>query len=205
MIAKGCLFAVLGVLAGLGAIGTAADLGARHLATSPIEQRIRQQVPEASGVHARILGWPFLKVAVNGHVDEIDVRVDRVTEHPLVFSDVAVVLRAVRISQGDLVTNARVDVTRIGTGTVSLTVTESALLQALGLPALPAGAMALANFRVDGASRSLVVTAAGHSAKLALPKPSILPCLPAVSEPAGALILSCTFTTVPSAFTSLTA
>lgn len=205
MLAKGCLFGLLGVLAGLAAIGAAADIGARHFATSKIEQRIRQQVPEASGVHARILGWPFLKVAANGDVDEIAVRVDQMAERPLVFSDVAVDLRSVHISQSNLVTNARVDVTHIGRGTISLVVTEASLLRALGLPPLPAGAMSQAAFRIDAGSRSIVVTAAGHAVKLALPGANILPCLPTMSQPGNELVLSCTFTSVPSAFTSLSA
>lgn len=202
---------MLGVVAGLAVLGSAADVGARHVATSKIEQRVKQRVPEASQVRARIRSWPFLKVVGDGAVDEVGVTATRVVEKPLVFTDVAVDLRSVRISVTDLVTSGSVTVTRIGRGTVSLAVTEQSLEQAvlareprarsvLGTAPL-LGRVALS---VDAAHRQLVVTARGvGTLSLPLPGTSILPCTPAVAQTAGYVGLSCTFTRVPTALASL--
>src|SRR5579862_6388885 len=95
---RGCLFGLLGVAVGLAAVGEAADIGTRHLATSKIDQRISAAVPSSRGVHAWIHSFPFLQVAVNGHVDEVGARVASVTVHKVVFTDILVDLTGVRVS-----------------------------------------------------------------------------------------------------------
>jgi hypothetical protein len=202
---------VLGVLAGLAVLGEAADVGARHYATSRIEQRVRQQVPGASGVRARIRSWPFLKVAVSGDVDEIGVTLDRVVVRPVAFTAVDVDLVGVRISVSDLLTASGIQVTGIRRGTVSLAVTEGDLERAIAdvVPGTsgPLGANPLlgrALVSVDAKQRLLVVSPRGlPSFTLPLPGANILPCTPAVRESAAEVALSCTFTHVPAAFTSV--
>jgi hypothetical protein len=215
MAARGCLVGLLGVVAGLALLGDLADVGTRHLATSKIEQRIGQSVPEASGVRARIRSWPFLKVAVDGHVDEIDAHVSKVLVKPLVFSDVGVELRGVRVSVADMVTDARVDVTHIARGTITLTVTEGDIERAL-VALVPGGVrppsaavstnvLSHVVVSVDPVARRLVLAAPGFAkVSLALPGADLLPCIPAVAQAAASITLSCTFDHVPSAFTSLT-
>jgi hypothetical protein len=191
---------VLGVAAGLALLGEAADVGARHLATSKIEQRVGQVVPEASGVHAWIHSFPFLKVAVDGHVDEIGIRAARVVEKPLVFTDVAVDLRGVRVSVSQLATAAQVDVTHVDHGTISLTVTEADLERAI--PGAT-GAVTGATVSVNPATRRLVVAVPGAAAvTLPLPKADLLPCTPQVTQAGDRITLACEFTQVPSAFTT---
>jgi hypothetical protein len=203
--------AALGVVAGLALLGEVADVGARHLATSKVEQRIGQAVPESRGVRARIRSWPFLKVAVDGRVDEVGAHVARLVEPPLVFTDVDVDLRGVRLSVADMVTDARVNVTHIDRGRVTLTVTEANLVDAVA--GIPVGGQALgpvggllgrAQVSVDAATRRLVIAVPGVT-RLTLPLPGtdIVPCLPSVVQRPAALTLSCTFTRVPSAFTSV--
>ena len=77
---RGCLVGLLGVVVGLGFIGEAADVTARHVATSKIESRIREAVPGASGVSVSIHSWPFLKVGVDGHAGHRHVGVTGVEE-----------------------------------------------------------------------------------------------------------------------------
>jgi len=203
---RGCLVGLLGVLVGLVFVGEAADITARHVATSKLESRIRQAVPGASGVSVSIRSWPFLKVAVDGHIDDIGAHVSRVEEDSVTFSDVVVELRGVRVSVSDLVTDAGVNVTEIVNGDVSLTITDDALAHALRLPAGAAptvGQVAALAVTVDAAKRELVVGLPGVPlAHLSLPSTAILPCVPLVAREQAAFSLSCAFDGVPAAFTS---
>jgi len=204
---RGCLVGLLGLVVGLGFVGEAADITARHVATSKIESRIRQAVPGASGVHVSISSWPFLKVAVDGHVDDISAHVSRVDEASLTFTDVVVELRGVRVSVTDLITDAHVDVTSIGSGDASLTITNANLARALRLPsgiAPTAAEVAAVVVSVDPARRELLV-GVPHLAvvHLSLPSAAILPCVPLVARLPDAFSLSCAFDQVPTAFTSV--
>jgi hypothetical protein len=209
--ARGCLIGLLGVVAGLALVGEVGDVGTRHYATTKIEQRISQQVPGASGVSAGINSWPFLKVAVDGHVDEINARIDQLVEQPLVFNDIEVELHGVRISVGDLLTDFRVNVVSIKQGDASVTVTAAALRQAIvnEVPAATAVAgdvdslLAQVTVTVDPSTRHLVVAAAGVKVlDFPLPGPDVLPCIPNVAKGPASVTLSCTFDQVPTAFTS---
>jgi hypothetical protein len=204
---RGCLVGLLGVVVGLGVVGEVADVTARHVATSKIESRIRQAVPGASDVSVTIRSWPFLKVGVDGRVDDIAAHVGRVEEESVTFTDVVVELRGVRVSVTDLLTDLRVDVTSIASGDVSLVITDADLAQALHLPAAAATAanVAAVSVTVDAANRQLVVGLPHLAAvRVALPNAAILPCIPLVARESDAFSLSCAFDHVPAAFTSLT-
>ena len=192
---RGCLFGVLGVVVGLAAIGDAADIGTRHLATSKVEQRVRQVVPHVSGVHGRIESFPFLRVGLNGHIDEIGVHIDRLTAAPVVYSNVVVDLKGVRVSIGNMVT-LRVNVTEITSGTATFTLAPSDLAAAA-----PSVSATDATAAVDGLHRRLVLDgSSAHPVVLPLPPTSIVPCIPGVSAGPSGLTLGCSFTTVPAAF-----
>lgn len=204
---RGCLVGLLGVVVGLGFVGEAADVTARHVATTKIESRIRQAVPGATGVRVSIRSWPFLKVGVDGHVDDIAAHISRVDEDSLTFNDVAVELRGVRVSVTDLLTDARVDVTSISSGDVSLTITDADLAHAVRLPggAFPtADQVAALVVTVDAPKRELVVGLPGVAlVPVSLPSAAILPCVPLIAREQGEFSLSCAFDHVPAAFTSL--
>jgi hypothetical protein len=208
MLRRGCLFALLGIFAALGIIGGGVDIAARHYATSRIESRIRASVPEAQGVHAHILGWPFLKVGVTGHVDEIGARISRVVERGLVFSNVGVDLHGVKIKTGPLF-NGKVVVESIQRGTFTASVLASDLGAVLGTPVTIVGNAfsahgATVNFSVDMGNRRLVITVAGIPTQtLPLPGVNLLPCAPAVTFAHQAVTLSCTFDHVPTALTNV--
>ena len=200
---------MFGVLVGLALVATLVDAGARHYATSRVEARIRTAAPESRGVTARIHSWPFLKVAVNGHVDEVGAHVVQLVEKPLVFSDVDVDLRGVRVDQGTLASEGRFVISHIDTGNVTMTVTAGDLAAAAGVPVSLADAAAgvasrTVRIRVDAAKRQLVVDVLGvKSFAFALPGVNLLPCIPAVAMGVARLTLSCSFTGVPSAFAAV--
>jgi len=192
---RGCLIGFLGVVVGLGAVGDAADIGARHLATSKVEQRVRQVVPHTSGVHGRIESFPFLRVGLNGHIDEIGVHIDRLTTAPVVYTHVVIDLKGARVSIGNMVT-LRVNVTEIAHGTATFTLAASDLAAAA-----PSVSATDATAAVDGLHRRLVLDASSaHPVVLPLPPLSIVPCIPRVSVGPNGLTLGCSFTTVPTAF-----
>jgi len=183
---------VLGVVVGLAAVGDAADIGARHLATGKVEQRIRQVVPHTSGVHGRIRSFPFLGAVVNGHVGEVSATIDRLPP----YTDVTVALHGARVSIGTLVTALRVDVTHVDRGAVTFHLASSDLQKAV-----PSAVAPDVHVAVDGLHRALVVTPReGPAVVVALPPTSVVPCVPSVQQVTDGYALGCAFRTVPSAF-----
>ena len=204
---RGCITGIVILAVGLGGLGDVTDVVARHWTTSQIEKRIRATVPQAQGVHAHIRSFPFLKVLVNGHVDEMGGHIDHLTVARLTFDDIDVEIHGLRIKQGDLISNRKVVVTHIDTGTVSATLTAASLTQAFGVPVGVAANSLVASGVAVGvsvrSSRQVVITVAGIGARsFPLPDASLLPCLPSVAFAHQAMVLSCSFDHVPSAFTS---
>ncbi len=198
MILRGCLFGVLGVVAGLAVVADVADVGARHLATGKVEQRIHQVVPQATGIHGRIRSWPFLEVGINGHVDDISARVDRLTVGPVVYTNLMIDLHGARVSIGSMVTSLRLYVTRVQRGTVSFTLADSVLARVA--PDVPPAQLQVS---VDAKRRVLlVVGGAGAPVSVPLPGTTLVPCVPGVAPGPDGVTLGCSFTTVPGAFTS---
>lgn len=208
MIRRGCLFALLGIFGGLGMLFEAADIGARHYATTKIEQRIRLSVPEAQGVKAHIHGWPFLKVGVNGRVDDVGANITRVVEKGLSFTQVTIELHGLKIDQAKLVSENKVVVQSIRTGTMTASITAGDLGSALGLPLTASGTGftlrgAPVRTTINAATRAIQISAAGMaSVSLPLPGPNLLPCVPTIAYKGDTVVLSCTFKQVPSAFTA---
>jgi hypothetical protein len=208
MIRRGCLFALLGILGGLSLLFEGADVAARHYATTKIEEHIRASAPEAQGVRARIRGWPFLKILVNGHVDVMGAHITRVVERGLAFTDVDLELHGIKIDQAKLISENRVAVQSIRTGTVTASITAGDLTSAVGVPlTITSSGVALrgapVRVAINAAARTLVVSPAGLAAlSLPLPGANLLPCVPAVAYAADRVTLSCTFTHVPSAFST---
>jgi hypothetical protein len=189
---RGCLVGALGVVVGLAAVADAADIGARHLATGKVEQRIRQVVAHTSGVHGRIRSFPFLRAAVNGQVTEVSATIDQLAP----FNDVTVDLHGARVSIGTLLTALGVDVTRVAHGTASFHLSDAALQQEA--PTAPPAQVRVA---VDGLHRVLVLTPpSGRAVVVALPPTSLVPCVPGVAPDAHGYAFGCSFATVPSAF-----
>jgi len=211
VIARGCLLGLLGVAAGFAAVGLGVDVGARHLATARVESSVGSAVPGAHGIHARIHSWPFLKVALNGRVDEIGVHVDRLVEKPVTFTDVNVKLTGIDLRVGKLATGARVTIGTIRSGRATAEVTPAALAAAMGEPVGVDAAGRLTGGKPGATPQPVVVKAdqARHLfvavpgvrvVALPLPGPDLLPCVPAVTNGGGLLNVSCTFDKVPTAF-----
>ena len=210
MLVKGCLFGMLGSLAGLVLVVLGVDVAARHYATARIESRVKSSVPAAQGVHARIHSFPFLKVVANGHIDEIGVHVNRLPEQPVTFTDVDVDVHTVRLPVGQLLTGGTVQITHLARGTITAWVTPADLTTALGVPISvdPTGQLTAAGrplvLVVDNKGHRLVVGVPGfHLVVLPLPSARLLPCPPQVAMVTGKVELSCTFTQIPPALGSL--
>src|SRR5579871_6800245 len=192
MILRGCVVGALGAALGLAVVADVADIGARHLATGKVEQRIRQVVPHASGVHGRIRSFPFLAATVTGHVHEVSATIDRLPP----YSDLFVDLRDSRVSEGTMVTALRVDVTHVDRGALTFHLTDSGLQQAA-----PSFASGRPTLTVDAAHRMLVITSASsRPVTVALPPTSVVPCVPTVQPVTDGYALACVFRTVPAAF-----
>jgi hypothetical protein len=192
VIVRGCLIGALGVVIGLAAVADAADIGARHLATGKVEQRIRQVVAHTSGVHGRIRSFPFLSAALNGRVSDVAATIDQLPP----YTDVTVDLHGARVSQSTLLTALRVDVTRVRRGTVSFDLTDAAVQQEA-----PGATPSQVRVAVDGLHRVLLLTPpSGHVVLVALPPLSIAPCVPAMARATDGYTFGCSFGTVPAAF-----
>ena len=205
------LAGLIGVLAALALLAEGGDIGARHYATSKIDERIIALVPDTKGVHSWIHGWPFLQVAVDGEVDEIGATAASLVVAPLQFVDIRVVLDGVRIDRSELISGGKVEVTSIGSGSIAFSVTDASLVRAF-LQELPGAEAAVGripsdlsgvHITVDQASRRLVVTVAGVPAlELPLPPSNLLPCTPGVALVGDSVRLSCQFSRVPTAFSA---
>src|SRR5580704_7726572 len=97
-IGRGCLVGLLGVVVALGLVAFGADIAARHYTTTKVEERISKSVPGATGVHAWIHSWPFLKVGVDGHVDDIGATIASLNVADLQFTSIRVELKGVRVN-----------------------------------------------------------------------------------------------------------
>jgi hypothetical protein len=202
---RGCLVGLLGVLLALALLLDGSDILARHFATNKIAERIRAREPSAQGVSVHIRSFPFLKVVIDGHVDEVGARFARITVGPLAFIDVDVELHGLRVQRGSLFSQGEINVTGVRQGTVSATLTASALSQAVGVPVIVTqSGVTVRGLNVtptiQTSTRHLVI---GGLQSFALPGPDVLPCLPVIGFSGQAITLSCTFTQVPSAFASL--
>jgi hypothetical protein len=198
VILRGCLFGTLGVVVGLAVVGDVADIGARHLATSKVEQHIRQVVPHATGVHGRIRSFPFLDVGLNGHIGELGAHIDQLSVAPVTYSDLVIDLRGARVSIGSMVTSLRVNVTQITRGTVTFTLSADELHKAV-----PTVSPTQLRVSVDAVHRKLVLERpSGSPVTVSLPPTSLVPCIPGVAPGPDGLTLGCSFTAPPSAFTT---
>jgi hypothetical protein len=201
---RGCLVGLLGAVLALLLVLEGSDILARHYATSKIAQRIRSREPSAQGVSVHIRSFPFLKVLLNGHVDEIGARIARITVGPLAFVDVDVELHGLTVQKGQ-VFQGHVNVTSLHTGTVTATVTAAALSQATGIPVtVGPGELIVRGIpvkvSVNPSTRQLLINGLQP---FGLPSSDVLPCIPIVTFTAQGVGLSCTFTHVPSAFSNV--
>jgi DUF2993 family protein len=210
--ALGCLTTAIPILAIVVGALIAGDVAARHYAAAQIADRISAAVPEASGVHGRIRSFPFLgRLLFTQSVPEVGAHVDRLAGiRGVVFTDLDVDLRGVALDTHTLVSKRQVRLTHIKRGTVTVSLTQQALTDALGRQTrITGGAVNVAvlggqSVRASigvGANHQLTISASPLPA-LVVPLPSLklLPCLPQATVLEGRIDLGCTFTTIPDAF-----
>lgn len=196
------LLAVLLVLAAALAV---ADVAAERLAESELEARLAAEVPEATGVSARISSFPFLgRLLTSGRVAGVEARAGGLQVEGLDLDLVAVHLEGVTLDRRLLWDDQRVAVLDIDRGRARAEVTEGALSRRLGVDVrLEAGraSVTVAGQRLsaDLAVRDgrLVVGGVGLSLPVLDLVAPLLPCVAGAEIVAGRVLLTCDFTEVP--------
>jgi len=198
------LFLLIAVIA-VGAL--AADVVLKNRAESKLEAQITEEVPETTGVRARIRSFPFVgRLLVTGQVSQVDVDVQHSAAGELALSDVRVRVEDVDLDTGEAM-NGRAVVRSIKRGTVRADLRQDEINGRLPRQLqvqLQEGKAVIAG--PGGTQAQLVVTPEGKIElrianrsvfELALPTTSLLPCPPTATFVPGALRLSCSFTEVP--------
>ena len=128
---------LLAVLLLLAAALAVADVAAERLAESEVEARLAAEVPEASGVSARISSFPFLgRLLTSGRVAGVDARARGLQVEGLDLDLVAVHLEGVTLDRRLLWDDQRVAVLDIDRGRVRAEVTAVSYTH-LTLPTTP--------------------------------------------------------------------
>lgn len=196
------LLVTLVVLGGLLAV---ADVVAEDVAEGELETRLAAEIPEASGVSARISSFPFLgRLLTSGRVAEVDAQARGLEVEGLDLDVVAVDLDGVTLDRTLLWDDQRVAVTDIDHGRVRAEVTQAALSQRLGVDVrLESGraSVTVAGRRItaelsvrDG---RLIVGGAGLSLPALDVVAPLLPCIADAEIVPGRVLLTCDFTEVP--------
>jgi hypothetical protein len=196
------LLAVLGV----------GDVVARVYAEDRAASQINQRVPGASSA-VHISSFPFVaKLLVTGKVDKITARVKHAHDGQFTFDQIDVALHGVRINRQQLINGQHVQVDAISTGTVTASISEQAIdqaLQAIGGPAIVHLVQGAAQVTIGGVTiqspvtivnNAVQLTVQGQVVKVPIPQLPVLPCVATAVVTPGHLQLSCTFHQVPGAF-----
>jgi hypothetical protein len=192
---------VAGALAGL-------DLLARHVAETELASRAKAAT-HATAASAHIGSFPFLyHLLAQGSVPEVDLHLERVPVGPLRLHELTVVLHGVVVDRHALLTERRVELSRVASATAVVTATAADLSSAVGDPVRLPGAnevqvtvagrpvtatVALAagpTFLVDVAGRPVLSVDLAQS-------PLVPDCAMALEVLPGEVELSCTVAPVP--------
>jgi LmeA-like phospholipid-binding len=184
-------------------------VAARRWAEGELEDRARQALDpavEAERVHAAIHSFPFLgRLLASGTVSRIRLAVAPVTTTGLVFDEIEVDLRGVRVDRDLLVRKRQLELTAIDTGTVTAVLTERAVSDAVGVHVtfLPGRvAVTVAGVEVGAAVEAkdnvLVVTPErGPALRLPIPEVPFLACATSAEVRQGQVAVRCTVEDVP--------
>lgn len=190
-----------------------ADLAAKGVAESQLAGRVQQAAARNGSANASIASFPFLgRLLVSGHVSEVDVGLTDVSVGKLRFASITDRMHDVHVDRDELVSNRRVMIRSIGSGSVTAEIRESELSRAIGVPlqlqqgqakVSVAGLSLSASFAVRnnqlvlGGLGSLPLEPLARLAPLVIPKAPLLPCVADLEIRPGVLRLACTFDRVP--------
>lgn len=172
-------------------LGVVADIGAKALSESQIEQTAHREVPESS-TDAAIPVFPFLPpLLLAGKVDEVSVRLTRVpVQGGVMFDKLDFDLRGVEISRRALLNERRVQLVKIDRGTVTALVALPEIVRALPIEGLSARVV----------DRSIVLQGPGGvSVRIPMPTEDLIPCDGTATVVGGRVRISCTLEEIPPA------
>ncbi len=192
---------VLSVLVG-------ADVASRQFVEATVNTRAQQEAPPETSVSASIGGFPFLpRLLLGGEVSKADVHLENIQADVLAFAEVDIDLRGVHLDRGRLFNDRKARITAIDHGTVTATVTQEALGEALRVPVkMDDGVITVTvlgkNVQVTPKvtnGRLSLTGALGRSFSLLIPATDFVPCVGEVSVEDGRMRLSCEIDDVPPA------
>lgn len=180
----------------------AAEIVAPPFVEARVEDQFAERTEGAARIAADVASFPLVtRVAATGEVRQLDVRLDEVARQQLTLATVRLTLEGIRLDRGGLL-GGQVQVKSIDRGEVTAEISQSALAEALGVPArLEPGGIVLDAVSGDlaGELGALVVSGLpGAASSLPLPE-DLIPCAPTVEVNGETLVLRCTFDEVPEA------
>ncbi len=190
------------------ALAVGADVAARGAVSAMVDTRAQQEAPPGTRVSASIRGFPFLPpLLFGGEVSRASVHLENIPAGTLVFAEVDIDLRGVRIDRGRLINEREARITAIDRGTVTATVTQEALGDALKVPVKMAGGAITVtvlgrDIRVTPRVENRRLTLQGELQRpftLVIPPIPYVPCVGQVTVLAGRMQLSCEIEDVPPA------
>ncbi|MBL4684075.1 MAG: DUF2993 domain-containing protein [Nannocystaceae bacterium] len=202
---------VVGLLLGLLVAGALyADSRALAYAEDQAQRRIADAVVGAGEVTVSIDAWPLMFAVATGRIEQITVTVDRVLSGGVQADELELLVHDVALDTDALWSDQRIVVTGIGRATLTGTVSQGAVSEAVGTPVefaagmvkviTPDGRTFFATLKVEGRHVLLVAPIPGFRAiRFDLPDEDILPCTPAVEVLEGKLALRCDVTELPPA------
>jgi len=180
------------------------DIFARIKVQQLIAQRIEHQVP---GSHAtvKISSFPFVgHLLVSGSVSKVSAHVTGVTEGGFTFAAVDVDVTDLALDRTKLL-QGKVQVSKVTDVVVQATMDQAALDRVVGQPVVLgqgtvglASTVVAASVSVSGNVIHIGPNPGGVS--VTVPALSLLPCVSGAVVSPGQMVISCTTTTVPPAF-----
>ncbi len=195
----GVLFAVL----------VGADVAARGFVEETLNTRAEAEAPPETSVSAAIGGFPFLpRLLLGGEVSRANIHIENIDANGvIVFAEVDIDLLGVQLDRGRLINDRKARITSIEHGTVTATITASALGAALRVPVeMAAGVITVTVLRqrvqvtpqvTNG--RLTLTGSLGRAFALPIPVTDFVPCMSEVEVENGRMRLSCEIDDVPAA------
>jgi hypothetical protein len=181
------------------------DFVAKAYATTQLRDRARQAVRGATSSSASITSFPFTgRLLAAGSVSKVHVRVGPVAAGRVTFASVAVDLHDVHVDRNRLIRERKVQLTGLGSGTVTAELTDVEVSRLAG--ARVSFAPGRASVNVGGTQVAATVQVTNGTMSLAgarlpqfrVPRAPLFPCdATSAKVTQGAVELSCTVHNVP--------
>jgi hypothetical protein len=182
------------------------DFVAKAYAESQLQDRAERAVRGATTSSASINSFPFtLRLLLAGSVPKVHVRVGPVQASRVTFSSVAVDLHDVHVDRNRLINDRQVQLTGLGSGTVTAELTDAEISRLAGTPVTFRPGRVTVSVAGVGLSATVQVTNGSMSfggvrlpIQFRIPRAPLFPCdATSAVVKQGAVDLSCTVHDVP--------